>query len=376
MMFAKFFKAAELRSSESDWSSFTEDFLLATDRILSYDYTKRFTKVGSFTMVLPFDKTVLRRLKLNGTIYYDKDWLWIQSIEYNGETITLSGTDCKGFLDTRISLYNTGQQQAQGTQGYDAVAGTTAECLEHYLLNNCIKQYCSSGRELPLISQISGTSGLSNDNYMSSLELLSEIFANMCENAEIGYDIKGVLRDKCFQVQLLSGIDRSHIQAERPRVIFSSRHRNIRSQNYVHGVEDLFNAIYATDSNNYTSLVFRDGEGVSQLNRRECNVSVGIANTDSYFEKYALRETADNLETHSFTVEAAVSSGYDEKYELGDYVSLLDDFTNNLQRVQITEATKSYASGQQSLSLVFGTPKQKPLQKIVNSFISGTAKRR
>ncbi len=68
-MFAKFFNIPTLTSA------FDSDFLLATDRIISYDYTKRFSKVGDFSMVLPFDREVLQAVKINGTVYFDKDWL-------------------------------------------------------------------------------------------------------------------------------------------------------------------------------------------------------------------------------------------------------------------------------------------------------------
>ena len=81
------------------------------------------------------------------------------------------------------------------------------------------------------------------------------------------------------------------------------------------------------------------------------------------------------MESHSFTIEPTVS-GYGTDYTLGDYVTILDDYTGNLYKRQITEVTKSYSQGQKSIALTFGTPKQKPLQKLVNSFISGTARRR
>ena len=63
-------------------------------------------------------------------------------------------------------------------------------------------------------------------------------------------------------------------------------------------------------------------------------------------------------------------------YELGDVVAVQDIFTKNIEDVQITEVSKSYRQGQQRLSLTFGKPKQNPLQKIVNDFLSGTARRR
>ena len=102
-MFAKFFKMPTYSNTNSQWYGFDHDRLFVTDKIVRYEYTKRFTKVGRFEMVLPFERTFISVLELNGTIYYDGDWLWIQSIQYDGKTIMLSGTDMKGLLETRVS---------------------------------------------------------------------------------------------------------------------------------------------------------------------------------------------------------------------------------------------------------------------------------
>ena len=379
-MFAKFFKMPTYSNTNNQWYGFDHDRLFVTDKIIRYEYTKRFTKVGRFEMVLPFDKVFISVLELNGTIYYDGDWLWIQSIQYDGKTITLSGMDMKGLLETRVSLY--ADQHIEGGQGYDIATGTTKACIKHYLDGNAVSP-SNVKRILPIYADangavIAGTDGLSSDSYMARLEVLSDIIAKLCENAGIGYDVSGRLSGWGFQVSTMEGANRSHDQDTVPRVIFSVKHRNVRSLVCEHGVSDLYNSVYAVDSNEIVKMVNRDSTQAARVLRRECTVTVGTSSTGDdadYFDKYVLREVADNVESHSFTIEPTVS-GYGTDYTLGDYVTILDDFTGNLYKRQITEVTKAYSAGQQSLSLVFGTPKQKPLQKLVNSFISGTARRR
>lgn len=379
-MFAKFFKMPTYSNTNNQWYGFDHDRLFVTDKIVRYEYTKRFTKVGRFEMVLPFDKVFISVLELNGTIYYDGDWLWIQSIQYDGKTITLSGMDMKGLLETRVSLY--ADQHIEGGQGYDIATGTTKACIKHYLDGNAVSP-SNVKRILPIYADangavIAGTDGLSSDSYMARLEVLSDIIAKLCENAGIGYDVAGRLSGWGFQVSTMEGANRSHDQDTAPRVIFSVKHRNVRSLTCEHGVSDLYNEVYAVDGNEIVKMVNRDTNQAARVLRRECTVTVGTSSTGDdadYFDKYVLREVADNVESHSFTVEPTVS-GYGTDYTLGDYVTILDDYTGNLYKRQITEVTKTYSAGQQSLSLVFGTPKQKPLQKLVNSFISGTARRR
>ena len=371
-MYAKFFKAATL--SESQWSDYTDDFLFATDRVVQYEYTKRFTRPGHFSMVLPFDEGGLNKLEINGTIFYDGDWLWVQGISYDSKTITLTGTDAKGLLGTRISLYS--DPQVSGGQGYDIATGTTKACIQHYVENNGKAGTCLTGRELPITS-FAGADGLTDDSYMARLEYLSDIVAALCENAGIGYEMEGQLESAGFRLKTVQGVDSSFSQNERPRVIFSPKRRNVRSIAFEYGVDNLYNVVYGVDRNEHVGVAYRDTSGDVQLARRECTVSVSeVAFNNDLFAKYALHQVEDNLATQSCTVEAAVSSGYGTAYQLGDIVSVQDIYTDNMMSYQITEVTKSYAAGQQNITLVFGTPKQKPLQKIVNGFLSGTLKRR
>lgn len=377
-LFAKIFKAPTLTST------FNDDFLLATDRIVSYEYTKRWTKSGDFTLVFSFDKEILQALRLNGTIYLDSDWLFIQNISYNGKQITVTGKDCKALLKTRVAIPDN-----TGYTGYSSVSGTTAYCIEQYLNQNCINP-TDTNRKLPLVFE-GGATGLLSDSYMARFEYLSDIVTAMCENADIGYDIRGYIASSGFKFYTLKGVDRSFDQDVNPRVIFSSSWRNIVSEVFEHGVENVFTAVYGTDNGNYSKLVERNPDYPQQaldmsnpsdiakivkgIARRECNVTVGISNSDSWFEKYALNEVKDNIETESFDI-AVPFSNYGTDYSLGDIVTIKDDFLNNRFNRVITEVTKSYSQGQRSISLVLGIPKQKPVQKIINNLLNKTQQRK
>ena len=160
-------------------------------------------------------------------------------------------------------------------------------------------------------------------------------------------------------MKTVQGVDSSFSQNERPRVIFSPKRRNVRSIAFEYGVDNLYNVVYGVDSNEHVGVAYRDTSGDVQLARRECTVSVSeVAFNNDLFAKYALHQVEDNLATQSCTVDAAVSSGYGTAYQLGDIVSVQDIYTDNMMSYQITEATKSYAAGQQNITLVFGTPKQ------------------
>ena len=378
-MLAKLFKAA---TYSDGWSSFQDDLILVTDRITALEYTERFTKVGEFSLTLPFSadvfKIFMREGIINGTVYIDSRWFWIQSIAYDYKTITLTGKDCKGMLSTRVTEYGTAQSAAE--QGYDIAEGTTKECIEHYVSYNAMSP-TNADRRLPIV-EVNGVDGLSTDSYMTHLEVLSDVVELLCIDADIGYTVRGRFRNEQssgFVLTTLKGVDRSHEQSDRPRVIFSVSHGTVLSMSCEHGVDDMVNTIYATDTNDTVTIVHRGGNShASGLLRRECNISVGLSSTtetSAYYNKYVLNEVADNVETHSYSV-AVRAADYGTAYSLGDYVSVLDDYTKNMEKKQITEVSRSYAAGQMSVGVTLGAPKQKPFQRLNNDLISGTARRR
>ena len=104
-MFAKFFDTPTDRGLQ-------QFFIFATGSILSYRYTERWTNTGSFTVALPFNAKMLQKIRINQIINIEDDWLLIQEIQYDGRIITISGTDCKGLLGLRISVF--GETQVAG----------------------------------------------------------------------------------------------------------------------------------------------------------------------------------------------------------------------------------------------------------------------
>ena len=376
------------------------DLLFVTDEVISYDYTKRWSSVGDFTMVLPFRDEFLSSLTINGTIEYDDDWLFVQGISHNGDTITLTGKDCKGLLDLRLTEY--GSTSVAGAEGYDVVSGTTAQCVKHYLDANAvisdadIEAYIQAhmptateeeknatraamrARRLPVSWNSESVSGLVSDSYMARLEYLSEVINKLCDGANLGYDVRAQGYLHYYNFTLLQGTNRSFSQSSNPRIIFTPGCGNVKSLTFEHSVDELYNMIYAVDVNNSTSPIPR-GDVPSGVMRRECTVSVSVSSTDPttavYFDKYALEQVSDNVETHSYTI-VPTTAGYGTDYTLGDIVTVLEPVTGNQYNATITEVIKSYSHDKRELSITLGTQKKKPLQKIVNDLISGTARRR
>lgn len=361
-MYAKFFTMPDGNTS------FQKLFLFATDQIVYYEYTENNSYSGTFELRIAFKKEWVKALKINGVITIDDDWLWITDIKYNGKTIDLSGMDCKGFLSLRVAVPS--DSGVTGTEGYDEAEGSTANCIKHYLDRNLIAP-ADSERKIPLIWQ-ANTAGLERDSYMAKYESVENIVRTLCDNAGIGYSVVGRLAYSNFLFRLRAGTDRSANQSDRPRVIFCSDRGNVLSIEYEHDISNYFNSFYQEGY----GRVRRSGEkNISGIALRETSVSV---NTDSMsdVEAYVLCQVEENVETHTYDLNVANSSGYGEKYFLGDIVTVRDIYTSNYFRAVITCVTKTYSSGQRNIKITLGKQKPKLLNRIINNMINGTIQRR
>lgn len=376
-MFARFFR--------HDGNAFS--FLFATQDIHSYDYTKRWAKVGNFTLTLPYDKTYVKKLLMNDFIEYDGDWLFIENISYDNRNIILSGHDCKQLVYLRISALGSFSEQFDGT------TGTTAQCIEYFLNKNMISP-ADSVRKLPIHFE-SGAVGLADDGYMTKLENVGDIVEKLCNSAGIGYEVKGNLSHDYFTFQLKNTVDKSKNQSERARVIFSAERQNVTSISFEHDETNLYNAITAQGAGTL-EVAYRDKDNnplippepsdpnyQDKLNeyqakipqgiaRRECALEVNV-NSIGKIRKAALLAAEDNIDTHTYNL-GTFSGDYGTKFSLGDIVSVKDDATGNYFSDVITEVHFSMNAESQHIEIALGRQKPKLLNKIVKNMLNGIGK--
>lgn len=353
-MFARFFR--------HDGNAFS--FLFATQDINSYDYTKRWAKVGNFTLTLPYDKTYVKKLLMNDFIEYDGDWLFIEDINYNNQNIILSGHDCKQLVYLRISALGSLSEQ------FDGKTGTTAQCIEYFLDKNMISPV-DSVRELPIHFK-SGAVGLADDGYMTKLENVGDIVEKLCNSAGIGYEVKGNLSHDYFTFQLKNTVDKSRNQSENTRVIFSAERQNVTSISFEHDETNLYNAITAQGAGTI-EVVYRDNNNIPQgIARRECALEVNV-NSVSEIRKAALLAAEDNIDTHTYNL-GTFSGDYGTKFSLGDIVSVKDEATANYFSDVITEVHMNRNAENQNIQITLGRQKPKLLNKIVKNMLNGIGK--
>ena len=340
------------------------NLLFATEKITSYEYTKRWTKAGDFTLILPYQKEYIRKLLLNDFIEYDGEWLFIENIQYDMQKIVISGHDCKQLIYLRISVLGSLSEQFDGT------TGTTAQCIKYFLDKNIISP-ADSERTIPLAFNANNVTGISSDGYMTKLENIGDIVEKLCNTAGIGYDVKANLSHDRFDFTLKNTVDKSKNQSENTRVIFSAERQNVTAIEFEHDETNLYNAITATGAGT-VEVVYRDNNIPQCFARRECTLDVNV-NSVSEIRKAALFAAEDNIDTQTYTLRVPAKD-YKNKFSLGDIVSIKDDALNNYFSAVITETHTSMSSNSHTVEITLGHQKPKLLNKIVKNMLNGVKK--
>lgn len=321
-MFATLYKPISEASPTWAETKITDIF-----KIISYNYTKKFYEVGSFSMVIPVNEPSAELLETNTFLATDDgDFLFVTSIKETESRIALEGFDLKYLLAGRVTLFPT-EEQDRGTYGYYVTKGSTGECICNIVKHN-ITEASDPNRRIYGFSVSSSAQGLTEDTYMTRLEPLDQVVATLCKNAGIGYDVTmefGSSLGDGIRFDVIKPTDRSEEQTDVPRVIFAKSFMNVESLSREVGVTAEKNAIYAINGTNIddavVKLVNRDGEDKADYGvyRRETTVNVNCDVEE--IDNYALKEAEDFISTDSFIMEAAAAESYKKEWFVGDIVT-------------------------------------------------------
>ena len=337
--------------------------------IISYDYTKSLTAVGSFSMSINAKQTFANEIKENTLLYYGGDWLIAQNVKRENDTLYIEGYDGKGLLSQRITLYDI--QQDTGTMGYDVATGSTELCLKHYIVNNIVNPI-DSNRVIPTFTIAENKDrGIANDTYISRFELLNELAEKICKNANIGYDVTVDLLSNKMIFDIVDITDKTINQRDRNQIVFSLDRHNIAKLVRETGVTNYKNAFYATKSGgtleaDATTILTKrseDTEYSKGIYRREMQLNVSCENV-SDINTFAQQQMPQYLQTDSFTIEIANPYEYGKLFFIGDKVTIISKELNIQLDTIINGAKVTKSNGSYSVALIFGETKPKPFKTI------------
>ena len=333
--------------------------------ISSYDYSNHLYEVGTYTITLSAKQIFAGLIEPSTLLYVGyTDWLIVDTIVREGDTIELRGTDLKGLLARRITLYPS--STVTGAEGYDVIQGSTETVLKHYIANNLTAPSDTNRKIIGLAIAPDQERGIASDTYMSRFERVDELAAKVCKNAKMGYTV--TVEGGAMVFEVIEAVDKTAGQSERNRIIFSRRRGNITTSRRERSLASAKNAFYATKSgatlvaDALTTLVLRDTDTPRGIERRELHLNVSV-DTVADIAPYALKDAADYIDTDSMNVDI-LGNGYGTDYQLGDIVTMLDEDSGVALDAQITAARLTYTTSGRSVSLTFGDTRPKAFQRL------------
>ena len=336
-----------------------------------YSYKRHRTEIGRFTLVVPATANGIKRVCPDMLIYVEDDdtvcdSLIVSSVKNDGYHYTIEGTDLKGMLAYRYTLFPQEEIEA-GTYGFDVQQGETSEIIKHYVNYNCVEPTDPNRTIVGLICDESG-GGLAEDTYMSRLQPLNEVVEALCKNADIGYDIKMFLPgyENNYALEILPGEDRTNSTAGNRKCVFVDYLQNTETITKELDSSDRKTAVWTVNGNGVDDSVVMaiyktDAAGFM---RRE---TVLTANCDiDLTEMYVKANTTEMVdkETHSFVL--ADYTVYGKGFNVGDKVSVIKDGALIDQR--ILSANKEYSAESKKVIVEIGDiPEKKVIQKTSTS---------
>lgn len=312
------------------------------DDYTSLMWCKRYYEIGAVDLEV---EASVENLKLFRKHFYitreDDDAIFrIEAIEIdtdeNGDDkLIIGAVDCKAILNQRI------------TWEQSFVRNSPVEGLITDMLNANVINPENQVRKIPnFITDIQTVTGELTTRQSTYDEIGNKII-ELCLENKLGWKIT-LNQNKQFVFKTYKGVDRSILQDEVPRLIFS------------HEFENLFSSKYQFDSTEYknVALIGGQGEGLDRiladigdsegLERREMFVDASKANSeggDAVDYRNALisegkEKLAETAATTSFEGEVDFNSyQYKTDYDLGDIVTITNKYgiTASVRIVEIIE---------------------------------------
>lgn len=335
---------------------------------ISLEFEALFCGAGTATITIPITSFFAEVVEVGSLIYSaEDDMCWIvKNIKEESTVITLSCYDLNGLLYDRITM--PAEEPVAGTEGKDAISGTTEYCVKHYVDYNLINSPVVERNYPRLAVADNQDRGLAADSYLASYSCVDDVVRELCEGAELGYKISFVpttsSTQPVFVFDVIERVDRSADQSENSRVIFSVGMKNITNIEREFGVTASKNAIWC-ETGGIDGFINADDSAIpASWGRREEYISLSVVDEYSSEEitLAARKEIMDKFAiTDSLTVEAGNPLDYRAVYNLGDIVTVYNK-ERDLQLNSIISGVRiKRTSSQYSVSITLGQSKPKLL---------------
>lgn len=315
-------------------------------------WTRRYNSAGNFELHTPITDDNRKLLRIGNLVYKagsDEAGV-IESIvleeSFNKNEITCKGRFLESYMDRRIT---------KTTKTY---SGKTEEIMRTML----------SADTVPIPRVMLGElNGYTDEvSFQCTYKNLLAYMEKLAKSANYGFRFRPNFNTKKIIFEIYKGVDRSNKQGINNRVIFSEQYENLN------------NATYTENSQNFRTKVFvgGEGEGADRLVvsvgggsgldlREEFYSATDVSSQDITREQYIaalMQKGRDRLEYNSFAqafecvTEPTVNFVYKKNYDLGDVVTVKKKSWDITVDLRITEIQEIYENGLMVVSPTLGTP--------------------
>lgn len=327
-------------------------------------WRRRFFTADDFELYIPLNLENLSLLKegnivvhrretgsLNGVIHT----ITLTTDSSGKDSITVKGMSLLGYLKYRINW------------GIINFKGSPVDLMREMVTKNAISPQ-DEKRIIPnliLGSQLNCADIIIYQNsYGNILEELEAIGKTTGLGCTVVFD--GSERKLTFEV--VQGIDRSIVQSEYPRVIFSREYDNVLSQEYLQSTKDFKNTFLIAgegEGDNRLLVSYGDDIGLDRfelfVDARDLQQEVdGKSLTSEEYKQTLLQRGHEKLSEYvklnTFESQIDTNSNYvyQKDYDLGDIVSVIDRNWGITLNARITEVEEVYEDGKFEVTPTFG----------------------
>ncbi|OGS54945.1 MAG: hypothetical protein A2Y20_10385 [Firmicutes bacterium GWF2_51_9] len=274
------------------------------------------------------------------------------SLEQNeaGDNLKITGRFGSSILDRRI-LFET------------HTFNTTVEEAMRSLVSACCITPTISDRIMPEIELGPFMGFIDMTQFQATYKNLLSTLRSLSETSGLGFRVRFIPSDKKFRFEVMKPLDRSFLQSENPRFIFSNDYDNLLTSTYHENAQATSN------------LALVGGEGVKEdrtlilvgsesgLGRREVFVNakdiriedgMSAEEYESLLAQKGIEALTPTVETFEGSVLPNGNGTYKVDYDLGDIVTIENSRWGKRIHVRITEITEVEDANGSSVLPVFG----------------------
>ena len=323
------------------------EFIGEVDDFTSFIFERKWFTYSNFQLVVEeFDKDLFQEgnyIVVNNDPYRSGQINYINVVD---ETVTIKGNGL-GFWFTNRITYPMNNKDTFYMNDY-------AENIMYELTKfNAIDSNITNRNFQNLI--VNSTQGRGEKiAFETRYKVLSDELETISKTSRLGWNIKFDYKNKRFIFESLVGIDRTVNQADVPPMIFSRRYDNILELEYTKDVSEYKNcAIVAGQGEGSNREIVIVNDNLSGQDRKELFVDARDIEDGTNLADRGKSKLAENTIIESF--EATIDTeSYRVEWDLGDFVTILDDEIGVISDTQIVEVVEIYEDGILSVEPVFG----------------------